>query len=79
MWAVGPNGAGETTVKILSTLLTLDDGKASVAGFDVTTQAGQVRENIGLVGQYAAVDEILTARQNLVMFGQLNHLQPAGL
>ena len=43
----------------------------------MTTQAGQVRENIGLVGQYAAVDEILTARQNLVMFGQLNHL-PAG-
>ena len=41
----------------------------------MTTQAGQVRENIGLVGQYAAVDEILTARQNLVMFGQLNHLQ----
>jgi ABC-2 type transport system ATP-binding protein len=45
-----------------------------VAGFDVTTQARQVRENIGLVGQYAAVDEILTGRQNLVMFGQLNHL-----
>jgi ABC-2 type transport system ATP-binding protein len=61
-------------VKILSTLLSLDGGRASVAGFDVTTQAGQVRENIGLVGQYAAVDEILTARQNLVMFGRLNHL-----
>jgi ABC-2 type transport system ATP-binding protein len=72
---LGPNGAGKTTaVKILSTLLELDAGQASVAGFDVTTQARQVRENIGLVGQYAAVDEILTGRQNLVMFGQLNHL-----
>jgi len=72
---LGPNGAGKTTaVKILSTLLELDDGQASVAGFDVTTQARQVRERIGLVGQYAAVDEILTGRQNLVMFARLNHL-----
>jgi ABC-2 type transport system ATP-binding protein len=72
---LGPNGAGKTTVvKILSTLLQLDDGRASVAGFDVTTQARQVREHIGLVGQYAAVDEILTGRQNLVMFARLNHL-----
>jgi ABC-2 type transport system ATP-binding protein len=72
---LGPNGAGKTTaVKILSTLLELDDGRASVAGFDISTQARQVRENIGLVGQYAAIDEILTGRQNLVMFGQLNHL-----
>jgi ABC-2 type transport system ATP-binding protein len=72
---LGPNGAGKTTaVKILSTLLELDTGQASVAGFDITTQARQVRENIGLVGQYAAVDEILTGRQNLVMFGRLNHL-----
>ena len=72
---LGPNGAGKTTaVKILSTLLALDDGQASVAGFDVMTQARQVREHIGLVGQYAAIDEILTGRQNLVMFGQLNHL-----
>jgi ABC-2 type transport system ATP-binding protein len=54
---LGPNGAGKTTaVKILSTLLQLDDGQASVAGFDVTTQARQVREHIGLVGQYPAVD-----------------------
>ena len=75
MWASGPNGAGKTTaVKILSTLLELDDGQASVAGFDVTTQARQVREHIGLVGQYAAVDEILTRRQNLMMFARLNHL-----
>src|SRR5260221_9126045 len=72
---LGPNGAGKTTaVKILSTLLELDDGQACVAGFDVTTQARQVREHIGLVGQYAAVDEILTGRQNLVMFARLNHL-----
>ncbi len=72
---LGPNGAGKTTaVKILSTLLELDDGQASVAGFDVTTQARQVREHIGLVGQYAAIDEILTDRQNLMMFAQLNHL-----
>jgi ABC-2 type transport system ATP-binding protein len=72
---LGPNGAGKTTaVKILSTLLQLDAGQASVAGFDVTTQARQVREHIGLVGQYAAIDEILTARQNLVMFARLNHL-----
>ncbi len=72
---LGPNGAGKTTaVKILSTLLELDDGQASVAGFDVMTQARQVREHIGLVGQYAAIDEILTGRQNLVLFGRLNHL-----
>lgn len=72
---LGPNGAGKTTaMKILSTLLQLDAGRASVAGFDVTTQGRQVREHIGLVGQYAAVDEILTARQNLVLFGRLNHL-----
>ncbi len=72
---LGPNGAGKTTaVKILSTLLELDAGQAYVAGFDVMTQPRQVRERIGLVGQYAAIDEILTGRQNLVLFGQLNHL-----
>jgi ABC-2 type transport system ATP-binding protein len=72
---LGPNGAGKTTaVKILSTLLELDAGRASVAGFDVMTQARQVREHIGLVSQYAAIDEILTGRQNLVMFARLNHL-----
>lgn len=72
---LGPNGAGKTTaVKIFSTLLTLDDGQACVAGFDVKTQPHRVREHIGLVGQYAAIDEILPARQNLIMFGQLNHL-----
>ncbi len=72
---LGPNGAGKTTaIKILATLLRLDAGQARVAGFDVMTQARQVREHIGLVGQYAAVDELLTCAQNLMMFGQLNHL-----
>lgn len=75
---LGPNGAGKTTVlRILSTLLEPDAGRASVAGFDVRTQPRQVRRHIGLVGQYAAVDEILTGRQNLVMFGRLNHLPGA--
>ncbi|GAA3440598.1 daunorubicin resistance protein DrrA family ABC transporter ATP-binding protein [Planomonospora venezuelensis] len=75
---LGPNGAGKTTaVRILSTLLEMDAGRASVAGFDVRTQGRRVRERIGLVGQYAAVDEILTGRQNLVMFGRLNRLPVA--
>jgi ABC-2 type transport system ATP-binding protein len=69
---LGPNGAGKTTaVKALATLIDIDGGSASVAGFDVRTQAGQVRRRIGLVGQNAAVDEILGGRQNLVMFGRL--------
>ncbi|MBL1075860.1 ATP-binding cassette domain-containing protein [Nocardia sp. 2] len=72
---LGPNGAGKTTaVRILSTLLTLSGGQARVAGFDVATQAGEVRSRIGLTGQYAAVDEVLTGRQNLEMFGRLFHL-----
>jgi ABC-2 type transport system ATP-binding protein len=72
---LGPNGAGKTTaIKILSTLLKMDAGRAHVAGYDLTTSARQVRERIGLVGQYAAIDEILTGEQNLVLFGQLYHL-----
>lgn len=72
---LGPNGAGKTTaVKILTTLLRMDAGQATVAGYDVATQSRQVRETIGLVGQYAAIDEILSGRQNLVMFGRLYHL-----
>lgn len=72
---LGPNGAGKTTVvRILSTLLRMDSGEAWVAGCDVRRQGQQVRERIGLVGQYAAVDEILSGRQNLEMFGRLNHL-----
>jgi ABC-2 type transport system ATP-binding protein len=72
---LGPNGAGKTTaVRILSTLLAADSGTATVAGYDVRRQGAEVRRRIGLVGQYAAVDEVLTGRQNLVLFGRLNHL-----
>ncbi|TDW71039.1 ATP-binding cassette domain-containing protein [Kribbella pratensis] len=75
---LGPNGAGKTTaVRILSTLLELDSGTATVAGYDVRRQGAEVRRRIGLVGQYAAIDEVLTGRQNLVMFGRLNHLRNA--
>ncbi|TDW18489.1 ATP-binding cassette domain-containing protein [Kribbella kalugense] len=73
---LGPNGAGKTTaVRILSTLLEMDSGTATIAGYDVRRQGAEVRRRIGLVGQYAAVDELLTGRQNLVMFGRLNHLK----
>jgi ABC-2 type transport system ATP-binding protein len=72
---LGPNGAGKTTaVRILTTLLRPDGGQARVAGFDVVRQAAQVRYRIGLLGQQAAVDEILSGRQNLVLFGRLYHL-----
>ncbi|WP_326642206.1 ATP-binding cassette domain-containing protein [Streptosporangium sp. NBC_01755] len=69
---LGPNGAGKTTaVRILATLLRPDAGTASVGGYDVTRQAHQVRSLIGLTGQYAAVDEMLTGIENLVMIGRL--------
>ena len=69
---LGPNGAGKTTaVRILSTLLTPDSGTARVNGYDVVHQAQRVRQSIGLTGQYASVDEDLTGRQNLVLFGVL--------
>jgi ABC-2 type transport system ATP-binding protein len=72
---LGPNGAGKTTaVRALATLLRFDAGSASVAGYDVVNQADQVRERIALTGQYAAIDETLSGRQNLVMFGRLLHL-----
>jgi ABC-2 type transport system ATP-binding protein len=72
---LGPNGAGKTTaVRVLTTLLTPDSGKATVAGYDVVTERGPLRASIGLAGQYAAVDEILTGRENLVMVGQLYRL-----
>ncbi|MFF1913997.1 ATP-binding cassette domain-containing protein [Streptomyces sp. NPDC058239] len=72
---LGPNGAGKTTaVRILSTLLRHDEGRVEVAGFDVRDRAGEVRRRIGLLGQYAAVDEELGGRQNLEMFGRLYHL-----
>ncbi len=76
---LGSNGAGKTTVvKILSTLLKADAGIASVNGFDVRTQAAEVRESISLTGQFAAVDEILTGRENLVLVARLRHLKNVG-
>jgi ABC-2 type transport system ATP-binding protein len=75
---LGPNGAGKSTVvKALATLITLDGGTARVAGHDVRTESSQVRRRIGLIGQNAAVDEILGGRQNLVMFGRLYGLGKA--
>lgn len=72
---LGPNGAGKTTtVRILSTLLDPHGGTARVAGYDVVKEPAQVRRHLGLVGQHAAVDEILGGRDNLVMFGRLSHL-----
>ncbi|RKN08723.1 ATP-binding cassette domain-containing protein [Streptomyces radicis] len=72
---LGPNGAGKTTaVRALATLLRYDAGRAEIRGFDVARQPEEVRERIGLTGQYAAVDEQLSGRQNLVMFGRLHKL-----
>src|SRR5512132_4461031 len=76
---LGPNGAGKTTlVKILSTLLKGDAGAATVAGFDVATQGADVRESISLTGQFAAVDEILTGRENLTLIARLRRVTDAG-
>ncbi|GII82319.1 glycosyl transferase family 8 [Sphaerisporangium siamense] len=76
---LGSNGAGKTTaVKILSTLLRADAGTARVNGFDVATQAANVRESISLTGQFAAVDEILSGRENLVLVARLRHLKNPG-
>jgi ABC-2 type transport system ATP-binding protein len=76
---LGSNGAGKTTVvKILSTLLKADAGTAIINGFDVATHAADVRESISLTGQFAAVDEILSGRENLVLVAQLRHLKHAG-
>ena len=73
---LGSNGAGKTTmIRILSTLLAKDAGSAEVAGFDISTQPQSVRESISLTGQFAAVDEILTGRENLVLIAQLRHLK----
>lgn len=75
---LGPNGAGKTTtVRILSTLLGFDSGTATVEGFDVSKEASSVRNKIGLTGQSAAVDELLTGRENLVMMGRLYRLTSA--
>jgi ABC-2 type transport system ATP-binding protein len=76
---LGSNGAGKTTVvKILSTLLGADGGSARVSGFDVGTQAADVRESISLTGQFAAVDEILTGRENLVLVARLRYRENPG-
>ncbi|MET1089536.1 MAG: ATP-binding cassette domain-containing protein [Arthrobacter sp.] len=73
---LGSNGAGKTTVvKILSTLLKADAGTAAVEGFDVATEPLKVRESISLTGQFAAVDDILTGRENLVLVAKLRHLK----
>ncbi|HEX9697464.1 MAG TPA: ATP-binding cassette domain-containing protein [Actinomycetota bacterium] len=72
---LGPNGAGKTTaVRILTTLLQPDAGRATVAGFDVVRDAGRLRGIFGLAGQYAAVDETLTGRENIVLVGRLFHM-----
>jgi ABC-2 type transport system ATP-binding protein len=76
---LGSNGAGKTTVvKILSTLLKADAGTATVAGFDVATHPADVRESISLTGQFAAVDEILTGRENLILMARLRRVKDAG-
>ena len=77
---LGSNGAGKTTVvRILATLLKADAGAASVNGFDVASQAPDVRESISLTGQFAAVDERLSGRENLVLIAKLRHVKDAGL
>jgi ABC-2 type transport system ATP-binding protein len=76
---LGSNGAGKTTtVRILATLLKADAGTAVVHGFDVATQAAKVRESISLTGQFAAVDEVLSGRENLVLVARLRHLDDPG-
>jgi len=73
---LGSNGAGKTTiVRILTTLLKPDSGAATVNGFDVTSMSDHVRQSISLTGQFAAVDEVLTGRENLVMVARLRHLE----
>jgi ABC-2 type transport system ATP-binding protein len=75
---LGPNGAGKTTaVRVFATLLRPDGGRAQVLGHDVVGQAARVRESIGLTGQYAALDEYLTGRANLIMIGRLSRLTAA--
>ncbi|MCG2799314.1 MAG: ABC transporter ATP-binding protein [Cellulomonas sp.] len=76
---LGSNGAGKTTVvRILATLLRADGGTALVNGFDVVTQAGDARASMSLTGQFAAVDELLTGRENLVLIARLRHLTTPG-
>lgn len=73
---LGSNGAGKTTlVRILSTLLSADVGSASVGGFDILTQAHQVRKTMSLTGQFAAIDPVLSGRENLILMAQLRHVK----
>src|SRR6195952_5652492 len=73
---LGPNGAGKTTaVRIMATLIRADAGQATVAGYDVVRDAQQVRQHIGLTGQYASVDEDLTGTENLMLIGELLNLR----
>ena len=75
---LGSNGAGKTTIiKILTTLLKQDGGSATVNGFDITSKPEDVRQSISLTGQFAAVDEILTGRENLIMIASLRHIANA--
>jgi ABC-2 type transport system ATP-binding protein len=76
---LGANGSGKTTtINVLTTLLRADGGTASVAGFDVAQQPAKVREQISVTGQFAAVDHVLTARENLVLMGELRHVADPG-
>jgi ABC-2 type transport system ATP-binding protein len=76
---LGSNGAGKTTVvRILSTLLSADAGTVTVNGFDIATKPGDVRESISLTGQFTAVDDVLTGRENLVLIAKLRHLKNVG-
>ncbi|SFE55904.1 ABC-2 type transport system ATP-binding protein [Paenibacillus catalpae] len=75
---LGPNGAGKTTlINIMSTLVSPDEGKVNVGGYDVLTERDQVKQNISLTGQFAAVDEVLSAEENLRMIGRLSGLTAA--
>jgi ABC-2 type transport system ATP-binding protein len=76
---LGANGSGKTTtINVLTTLIKADRGTASVAGFDVAEQPSKVREQISVTGQFAAVDDVLTARENLVLIGELRHIADPG-
>jgi ABC-2 type transport system ATP-binding protein len=76
---LGANGSGKTTtINVLTTLLEADGGTARVAGFDVAAQPAEVREHISVTGQFAAVDHVLTARENLVLMGELRHVPDPG-
>ncbi len=77
---LGSNGAGKTTlIRILSTLLKADGGTATVSGVDVAANSSEVRESISLTGQFAAIDDVLTGRENLVLVAKLRHLKNSGV